>query len=184
MAGIMYESYYGISGLNEMYIAHSGIKGQKWGVRRYQNEDGSLTELGKERYKVKSLKKERSELKKERRAEKAKIKASKYAIARHGPLNNKRDVALSDLDKSKSRYKEAKLSKNKEHMASEKSYQKPLKAELKQLEAQCKAHKLIIKASKANIHSLDMKLKDTGKQIYESKLRMKSLKMAMDEYDD
>lgn len=32
------------------YIVHSGIKGQKWGIRRYQNEDGSLTPEGKERY--------------------------------------------------------------------------------------------------------------------------------------
>ena len=31
-------------------IAHFGIKGQKHGIRRYQNEDGSLTEEGKERY--------------------------------------------------------------------------------------------------------------------------------------
>lgn len=28
-------------------IVHHGIKGQKWGVRKYQNPDGSLTELGK-----------------------------------------------------------------------------------------------------------------------------------------
>lgn len=31
-------------------IYHAGIKGMKWGVRRYQNTDGSLTELGKKRY--------------------------------------------------------------------------------------------------------------------------------------
>ena len=31
-------------------LEHSGIKGQKWGIRRYQNEDGSLTEEGKKRY--------------------------------------------------------------------------------------------------------------------------------------
>ena len=31
------------------YLAHHGIKGQKWGVRRYQNPDGSLTEEGKRR---------------------------------------------------------------------------------------------------------------------------------------
>lgn len=30
---------------NELY--HHGIKGQKWGVRRYQNKDGSLTAAGK-----------------------------------------------------------------------------------------------------------------------------------------
>lgn len=35
---------------NELY--HHGIKGQKWGVRRYQNPDGSLTAAGKERYKL------------------------------------------------------------------------------------------------------------------------------------
>ena len=33
--------------VNELY--HYGVKGQKWGVRRYQNEDGSLTALGKKR---------------------------------------------------------------------------------------------------------------------------------------
>lgn len=32
------------------YLAHYGIMGMKWGVRRYQNADGSLTAAGKERY--------------------------------------------------------------------------------------------------------------------------------------
>lgn len=31
-------------------INHSGVKGMKWGVRRYQNKDGSLTPAGKKRY--------------------------------------------------------------------------------------------------------------------------------------
>lgn len=35
---------------NEFYIYHHGVKGQKWGVRRYQNSDGSLTDAGKKRY--------------------------------------------------------------------------------------------------------------------------------------
>lgn len=34
----------------ETYLAHHGIKGQKWGVRRYQNPDGSLTKEGALRY--------------------------------------------------------------------------------------------------------------------------------------
>lgn len=33
-------------------LEHYGIKGQKWGQRRYQNPDGSYTELGKERRRV------------------------------------------------------------------------------------------------------------------------------------
>lgn len=32
------------------YLAHFGIKGQKWGVRRFQNPDGTLTQEGKDRY--------------------------------------------------------------------------------------------------------------------------------------
>ena len=32
------------------YLMHYGIAGQKWGVRRYQNPDGTLTEEGKQRY--------------------------------------------------------------------------------------------------------------------------------------
>lgn len=32
---------------NELY--HYGIKGQKWGVRRFQNEDGTRTQLGRKR---------------------------------------------------------------------------------------------------------------------------------------
>lgn len=32
----------------ELY--HAGVKGMKWGVRRYQNKDGSLTNAGKRRY--------------------------------------------------------------------------------------------------------------------------------------
>lgn len=34
---------------NETYLAHHGIKGQKWGIRRYQNADGSLTAEGRKR---------------------------------------------------------------------------------------------------------------------------------------
>lgn len=34
------------------YLAHHGIKGQRWGVRRYQNPDGSLTNAGKMRYRL------------------------------------------------------------------------------------------------------------------------------------
>lgn len=41
-------TYYQIIYSDELY--HHGIKGQKWGIRRYQNEDGTLTPDGRRRY--------------------------------------------------------------------------------------------------------------------------------------
>lgn len=31
-------------------LVHHGVAGMHWGVRRYQNEDGSLTDAGRKRY--------------------------------------------------------------------------------------------------------------------------------------
>lgn len=45
-------NYYGVtwSDPDRNGLEHFGIKGQKWGIRRFQNEDGSLTDEGKRRY--------------------------------------------------------------------------------------------------------------------------------------
>lgn len=45
----MYNNYY------PDYFQHSGIKGMKWGVRRYQNKNGTLTDAGKKRYRSTSV---------------------------------------------------------------------------------------------------------------------------------
>lgn len=40
---------------NNDSLQHVGIKGMRWGIRRYQNKDGSLTPAGKKRYGVESV---------------------------------------------------------------------------------------------------------------------------------
>lgn len=57
---------------NELY--HHGIKGQKWGIRRYQNADGSYTDAGRRRYDIKEAKANLKSAKKElRRASSAQV---------------------------------------------------------------------------------------------------------------
>ena len=45
-------NYYIVDGsfVSEDYLCHYGVPGMKWGVRRYQRKDGSITEEGIKRY--------------------------------------------------------------------------------------------------------------------------------------
>ena len=103
----------------EEYLAHHGIKGQRHGIRRFQNYDGSLTAAGKLRYSVgnggKSISKKidpksAAKLKKRQIKEAAKLERLK---AKEAVKNEK--------------YKE-KLEKKKSHM-SNKEYVKTLSDE-------------------------------------------------------
>lgn len=85
-------------------IMHYGIKGQKWGVRRYQNEDGSLTPAG-ERRANKALKQARKAAKKENVPGRSKDssgknydEAEKEIIAERDRITKKYSKALKKLD--------------------------------------------------------------------------------------
>ncbi len=57
--------------MDNNYLQHHGIMGMKWGVRRYQNRDGTLTNAGKKRYdrEMEKLKKEERVLKNKQRTQ-------------------------------------------------------------------------------------------------------------------
>lgn len=84
----------------ELY--HWGILGMKWGVRRYQNKDGSLTKKGKARYKEETEKlKERERIIKN----KERAKAMKDKLDSKKAELDARQKALDDAEKAE---KEAK----------------------------------------------------------------------------
>ena len=74
-------------------LCHWGIKGQKWGIRRYQNKDGSLTPAGRKRYEDAEARLAEREKKIANREE---IAARKKAIADKKTELREREKALRD----------------------------------------------------------------------------------------
>lgn len=74
------------------YLAHHGILGMKWGIRRYQNPDGSLTSEGKLRYNQDGSKKTF----KERREAIKKRKKQMKSLAKARAARNKANAAKQE----------------------------------------------------------------------------------------
>ena len=120
----------------EEYLAHHGTKGQRWGVRRFQNSDGSLTAAGKLRYSVGNG--ERSISKKVDIKSAAKLK--KLQVKEEAKLER---LKIKEAAKNE-KYKE-KLDKKKSHITN-KEYVKTLSDEkLKAINNRDIAEKLWLK---------------------------------------
>lgn len=79
----------------ETYLAHEGVLGMKWGVRRYQNPDGTLTEAGRLRYSRQMTKKRKAAAKKAAQTKKKAAEARRTADETSKP----RDVSsMSDQE--------------------------------------------------------------------------------------
>ena len=79
--------------ISEEELQHHGIKGQKWGVRRFQNKDGSLTDKGKKRYSADDFKNARNKVNKGKDIIDVAVKARKKSADKQHQQNIKKDLS-------------------------------------------------------------------------------------------
>jgi hypothetical protein len=101
---------------SEDFLEHHGILGMKWGVRRYQNSDGSLTDAGRKRYnkgmqrveklRAKAEKYDRKSLKAEKSAHRFLFRDAEAAYAKYSKYKYKAIKARKKADKLESKMAE------------------------------------------------------------------------------
>ena len=96
--------------VDELY--HFGVKGMKWGVRRYQNEDGSLTSLGKKRDKMLSDRKTAKEHSTTSNVVKAKYSRREFEDAKTRLKLVKRSNETKFVENYRKQHPESTLSNN------------------------------------------------------------------------
>ena len=99
---------YQIMFTDELY--HHGIKGQRWGIRRYRNADGSLTKAGIARYGIKEAKREYRQAKRDYKNAKRFMKSKDFKKEKKTDISKARlnyidkEAALAGLKSNKKEF--------------------------------------------------------------------------------
>lgn len=142
---------------NDLEIYHHGIKGQKWGILRYQNKDGTLTALGKLR--VKKLREKYEKI------------TGKRLVARRKKKEEKTNTKQDDNSKIKKDIKDMtneELRSKTERLRLENNYREEKNKYLSNTQTNKKAESFVSKFSKEVLGPV---LWDTSKQLVNSKVK-------------
>ena len=136
------------------FFAHSGIKGQKWGLRRFQYTDGSLTPEGRKRY----------------------LKGGDRAVRKAEKIQSKREKILSDrkkLYKHRNEFSKEELDKAMERFAS----QDRLREQMQSIKDAKRQDKADYKRSKIEYKKLKLQEKQMKEQEKQAKLATEQKKI-------
>lgn len=125
-------NYFELPSEGELVLAHHGILGQRWGIRRYQNPDGSLTAKGRARYgteeNLKKVQTARAEAEAYRIRSKAESKQAKADAKLANKIAKREDKRLDKISKEDlKREKKYLKEQNKYRIKQEKKYEKKTK---------------------------------------------------------
>ena len=138
------------------YLAHYGILGQKWGLRRYQNSDGSLTSAGKSRYGESGDRLSRRAKKEIRNEYKTENKKA-FEYGKRATISARAaEIARKKEARAKSRYERNPTEKRKEKFEAAKKLRKDLDKTAEENEQIAKNHynELVQKYGKDHVSSI------------------------------